>query len=637
MNPIHLLSDNMPDFLKAVRTGVLLSDGAMGTMLYQKGIFVNRCFDELNVREPDLVKSIHKAYIKAGSNVIETNTFGANRYKLEKYGLEKKVTEINRVAVEIARKAAGDQQIYVLGSVGPVGRPIVINRGITPQQAHEAFREQIAALVEAGVDGIIIETISHLGEMAIALEAAREVDKKIPIVGQFTFADENSILAGASMQEAVSILEEKGANVFGANCAVGPRTILDILVRLSSITKCPISVMPNAGSPEYVDGRLFYFATPDYFAKYAKRFVNAGASLVGGCCGTTPDHIRSMAGAIRATGKVKSEVVSVRPVAEVKRLVKIPLGKRSPLGKKLSVGQFITSVEIDPPKGLELKKAIDGAKVLKSAGVDVINIADGPRATARVSPQSLGLILEREVGIETILHTSCRDRNLLGLQSDMLGAHTTGFRNILAVTGDPPMVGDYPSATGVFDVDAIGLVTLLKNLNQGMDMGGRSMSGQTSFTIGVGVNPAAPNIERELDRLERKIEHGAEFMMTQPIYDHDLLHQFLQKTDKYQLPVLVGILPLASFRNAEFLHNEVPGMTIPELVRNRMHLAGDRGAEEGIVIAQEMLQEIMDHAQGVYVMPPFNRYSSALDVLEMLPRINTDSNRETDIEINAQE
>jgi homocysteine S-methyltransferase len=620
------MTESKKDFLTAVHTGVLLSDGAMGTMLYQKGIFVNRCFDELNLREPDLVKSVHGAYIKAGSNVIETNTFGTNRYKLEKYGLEKKVTEINRIGVEIAREAVGDRHVFVLGSVGPLGRPIVMNRGITPQQAHEAFSEQVMALVAAGVDGIIFETISHLGEMAIALEAAREVDKKIPIIGQFTYADENSILAGASMQEAVSVLEEKGADVLGANCGVGPRTILDVLIRLTSMTKHPVSVMPNAGSPEYVDGRLFYFATPDYFAQYAKNFINAGASLVGGCCGTTPDHIRSMAGSVRALGKSETEAVSVKPVAEIVRLPEIPLMQRSPLGKKLSEGQFITSVEIDPPKGLELRKVVDGAKELKAAGVDVINIADGPRATARVSPQSLALILEREVGIETILHTTCRDRNLLGLQSDMLGAHTNGFRNILAVTGDPPMVGDYPSATGVFDVDAIGLVTLLKNLNQGMDMGGRSMGGQTSFTIGVGVNPAAPNIERELNRLERKIEHGAEFIMTQPIYDHELLHWFLQEVEKYHIPVLIGILPLASFRNAEFLHNEVPGMTIPQNVRDRMQKAGEGGADEGIMISQEMLQEVMGRAQGVYVMPPFNRYSSALRVLEMLPGIDKRSN-----------
>jgi homocysteine S-methyltransferase len=392
------------------------------------------------------------------------------------------------------------------------------------------------------------------------------------------------------------------------------------------MTKHPISVMPNAGSPEYVDGRLFYFATPDYFAQYAKSFINAGASLVGGCCGTTPDHIRSMAGAVRALGKSETEAVSVKPVAEIARLPEIPVVQRSPFGKKLSEGQFITSVEIDPPKGLELKKAVDGAKALKSAGVDVINIADGPRATARVSPQSLALILEREVGIETILHTTCRDRNLLGLQSDMLGAHTNGFRNILAVTGDPPMVGDYPSATGVFDVDAIGLVTLLKNLNQGMDMGGRAMGGQTSFTIGVGANPAAPNIERELNRLEGKIEHGAEFIMTQPIYDHALLHWFLQEVEKYHLPVLIGILPLASFKNAEFLHNEVPGMTIPQNVRDRMRKAGETGADEGIMISQEMLQEVIGRAHGVYVMPPFNRYRAALRVLEMLPGIDKESN-----------
>ncbi|UCD38386.1 MAG: bifunctional homocysteine S-methyltransferase/methylenetetrahydrofolate reductase [Fidelibacterota bacterium] len=612
------MSENRRVFLKALNERVLLCDGAMGTMLYQKGIFVNRCFDELNLSEPGLITDVHRQYIDAGADVVETNTFGSNRFKLEKFGLEKRTSEINQLAVEHARTAAEEKPVFVLGSVGPLGRPIVQNRGITPEEAHDAFGEQVSALVEAGVDGIILETISHLGEMAIALEAAREVDQEIPVIGQFTFADENSILAGASMQEAVDVLEQKGADVLGANCAVGPRTILEVITRMVALTDKPISVMPNAGSPEYVDGRLFYFATPDYFAKYAKRFINTGARLVGGCCGTTPDHIQSMAGVVRGLGKSRKVTIKTKAIEEETRLKEVPVGERSPLGRKLSEGRFVISVEIDPPKGLGVAKAVQGAHSLKAAGVDVINIADGPRATARVNPQSLGLIFEREVGIETILHTSCRDRNLLGLQSDMLGAYTNGFRNILAITGDPPMMGDYPSATGVFDVDAIGLVTLLKNLNQGLDMGGRSMEGQTAFTIGVGANPAAQNLDREMDRLRRKIEHGAEYIMTQPIYDHRLLHRFLNDLDSLGSPVMVGILPLASYRNAEFLHNEVPGMTIPDAVRQRMHKAGDDGAAEGVAIAQEMLLEVRQLAQGAYIMPPFNRYSTALKVLEII-------------------
>ena len=619
------MSEDKRAFLKALEEQVLLCDGAMGTMLYLKGVFVNRCFDELNVTEPRLIVDIHKEYIKAGAEVIETNTFGANRYKLEKFGLEQRASEINRLAVEHARSAAGGKPVFVLGAVGPLGRPIVQDKGITPQQAHDAFGDQVSALVEAGVDGIIFETISHLGEMAIALEAAREVDPEIPIVGQFAFADENSILAGASMKEAVNVLEEKGADVVGANCAVGPRTILDVTTRMVALTDRPVSVMPNAGSPEYVDGRLFYFATPDYFGVYAKRFIDAGARLVGGCCGTTPEHIRSMAGTVRALGKSGKVAVKVQSVEEEEsRLEEVPMAERSPLGRKLIEGEFVVSVEIDPPKGLRHTKVIEGARILKEAGVDMINIADGPRASARVNPQSIGLIFEREVGIETILHTSCRDRNLLGLQSDMLGAYTNGFRNILAVTGDPPMMGDYPSATGVFDVDAIGLVNLLKNLNQGLDMGGRSMKGQTAFVIGVGANPVAQNPEREMDRLERKIEYGAEYIMTQPIYDHDLLRRFLKSVEHLKRPVLAGILPLASYRNAEFLHNEVPGMTIPDAIRERMLKAGDNGAAEGIAIAQEMLLEIRQCAQGVYIMPPFNRYGTALKVLEVIMPLGED-------------
>jgi len=612
------MSEAKRAFLKALEEQVLLCDGAMGTMLYLKGVFVNRCFDELNFTEPRLIVDIHKEYINAGAEVIETNTFGSNRYKLEKFGLEQRASEINRLAVEHARAAAGGRSIFVLGSVGPLGRPIVQDKGITPVQAHDAFGDQVSVLVEAGVDGIIFETISHLGEMAIALEAAREVDPEIPIVGQFAFADENSILAGASMQEAVNVLEEKGADVVGANCAIGPRTILDVITRMVALTDRPVSVMPNAGSPEYVDGRLFYFATPDYFGVYAKRFIDAGARLVGGCCGTTPGHTQSMAGAVRALGKGEKVAVKAQPVEEEDRLEEVPMVERSPLGRKLVEGKFVISVEIDPPRGLRHARVVEGARALKTAGVDMINIADGPRATARVNPQSIGLIFEREVGIETILHTTCRDRNLLGLQSDMMGAYTNGFRNILAVTGDPPLMGDYPSATGVFDVDAIGLVTLLRNLNQGLDMGGRSMKGQTAFVIGVGANPAAQNPEREMDRLERKIEYGAEYIMTQPIYDNELLGRFLKRVEHLKRPVLPGILPLASYRNAEFLHNEVPGMTIPDIVRERMYKAGDDGETEGIAIAREMLLEIRQCAQGVYIMPPFNRYHIALKVLEVI-------------------
>ena len=602
----------------ALADRVLLADGAMGTMIYESGIFVNRCFDELNLAEPKLIIDIHKKYLDSGADIIETNTFGASRCKLEKFGLEGKVTEINRLGVEHARSAVASREAFVVGSVGPLGRAIVADKGITPEEAHDAFAEQIAALVDAGVDALLLETFSHLGEMAIALEAAREISLDIPIIGQFTYADETNVLGGASIAETVSVLETKGADVAGVNCTVGPRVLLEVVTQLVALSKLPVSVMPNAGRPEYVDGRLFYFATPDYFAKYAKRFVNAGARIVGGCCGTTPEHIQSMAGAVRALGGSRQRVISATPVEQAEALEEIPLGQRSPFGKKLAAGQFVVSVEIDPPKGLSLEKSIKGGKLLKAAGVDVINIADGPRATARISAQAMGLILEREVGIETILHTSCRDRNLLGLQSDMLGAFTSGFRNLLAVTGDPPLMGDYPSATGVFDVDAIGLVTLLKHLNRGLDMGGRSMKGQTAFTIGVAANPAAQNMEREMERLERKAEVGGEFIMTQPIYDHDLLREFLSRVKPLKLPVLVGILPLASFRNAEFLHNEVPGMTVPGTVRERMRKAGESGLEEGIAIAQEMLLAMKDAAAGVYVMPPFSRFSVAIKVLEPL-------------------
>lgn len=609
---------NSHPFLNELNERVLLCDGAMGTMLYLKGIFVNRCFDELNITEPQLIISIHKEYIEAGAEVIETNTYGANRFKLEKFGLEGRVSEINRLAVEHARIAAGGRPVFVLGAVGSLGRPIVPDKGITPEQAHDALLEQVSILADAGVDAIIFETISHLDEMAIALDAVSEANSDIPVIGQFAFADESGVLGGGSVKEAVAILEQGGADVLGANCAIGPKVILDVATRMVALTDRPVSIMPNAGSPEYVDGRLFYFATPDYFGVYAKRFIDAGARLIGGCCGTTPEHIRSMAGTVRALGKSKKVVIKADLEEEEGGQEEVPLMKCSPLGRKLVEGKFVTSVEIDPPRGLRHTKVIEGARELKMAGVDMINISDGPRATARVNPQSIGLILEREVGIETILHTSCRDRNLLGLQSDMLGAYTSGFRNILAVTGDPPIMGDYPSATGVFDVDAMGLVTLLKNLNKGLDIGGRSMKSQTAFVIGVGANPAAQNPEREMERLERKIERGAEFIMTQPIYDHELLHRFLKSVEYLKRPILPGVLPLASYRNAEFLHNEIPGMTIPDHIRERMYKAGENGEAEGIAIASEMLLEIRQCAQGVYIMPPFNRYQTALSVLEVI-------------------
>ncbi len=612
-----MVKDNHP-FLNELNERVLLCDGAMGTMLYLKGIFVNRCFDELNITEPQLVINIHKEYLEAGAEVIETNTFGANRFKLEKFGLEGRISEINRLAIEHARTAAGDRPVFVLGAVGPLGRPIVPGKGITPEQAYDALLEQVSILADAGVDAIIFETISHLEEMAIALDAVREANSNIPVVGQFAFADESSVLGGGSIQEAVAILEQGGADVLGANCAIGPKVILDIATRMVALTDRPVSIMPNAGSPEYVDGRLFYFATPDYFGVYAKRFIDAGARLIGGCCGTTPEHIKSMAATVRALGKSRKVVIKADLVEEESSLEEVPLMERSPLGRKLVEGKFVTSVEIDPPRGLQHTKVIEGARALKIAGVDIINISDGPRATARVNPQSIGLIFEREIGIETILHTSCRDRNLLGLQSDMLGAYTGGFRNILAVTGDPPIIGDYPSATGVFDVDALGLVSMLKSLNKGLDIGGRSMKSQTAFVIGVGANPAAQNPEREMERLERKIDQGADYIMTQPIYDQELLYQFLKSVEYLKRPILPGVLPLASYRNAEFLHNEIPGMTIPDHIRERMYKAGDNGEAEGIAIAREMLLEIRQCAQGVYIMLPFNRYQTALSVLEVI-------------------
>ncbi len=608
-------------FLEALKEGVLLCDGAMGTMLYSRGIFINRCFDELNLSSPELISEIHREYITSGAEIIETNTFGANRFKLLLHGLENKTKEINFKAAQLARKEAGER-IFVAGSIGPIGRAKKPYAEIKASDIKSVFSEQAEALIEGGVDLIILETFSHLDEMGIAIEAVRET-RQIPIVAQMTFTDLGKTLSGDSPENVIKKLEEWGADVAGTNCSLGPRGMLECLKRMIPHGQnIFISAQPNAGAPQYVEGRYIYLSSPEYMAEYARRFIQVGVHIVGGCCGTTPEHIKAISQAIRASRPKKTKISLIAKLQE-KKLDQAPTKTqdKSPFAKKLRE-KFVVSVEIEPPRGFNLSKLFDGVRCLKAYGVDAVNIPDGPRATARMSPMGLAFLLESRLGIETILHFCCRDRNLLGLQSDLLAAHANGLKNLLIITGDPPKLGDYPSATAVFDVDSIGLVNLVSHLNRGVDLVGNSIGYPASFHIGVGVNPGAINNELEFNRYLQKVEAGAEYALTQPVFEAHLLEDFLRQTSDQNIPILVGILPLLSYKNAEFLHNEVPGMRIPSKIRESLKKANstEKAKELGIRIAQEALLETRELKQvkGVYIMPPLGRYDLALKVLECL-------------------
>jgi methionine synthase I (cobalamin-dependent)/5,10-methylenetetrahydrofolate reductase len=612
-------------FLDRLKDSVLLCDGAMGTMLYARGVYINRCFDELNLSHPGLVGEIHRDYLRAGAEIIETNTFGANRFKLLPHGLEEKVREINRRGVELARQAVEESRkdAFVAGSVGPLGNPLQTLRRIDAAELQAIYREQIEALVEAGVDVLFIETISRRQEMAAAIEATRAIAPDLPIVGLMTFGEDGRTVHGERPGDLAAWMASLGADVVGCNCSVGPREILDTLEEMSQQGDLYLAALPNAGAPQWVEGRCIYFSSPEYMATYARRFIRGcGARIVGGCCGTTPDHTRAMRGAIRALHPTRIEVVdrTHEDASQAERLEPTPLPERSRLAAKLSSGKFATSVEITPPRGTSYEKVLASVRRLHEAGVDAINIPDGPRASARMSPMALGAIVQREVGIEVILHYCCRDRNLLGMQSDLLGAHALGIRNLIIITGDPPKLGDYPNATAVFDVDAIGLTRIVDNLNHGLDLASNPLGEPTAFHIGVGANPAAINLEEEIRRFQQKYESGAEAAFTQPVFDIDRLKLFLERTEGIPVPIMIGILPLTSHRNAEFYHNEVPGMNIPDAVRERMRQAGsgDTARRVGVEIAREALEAARAYPRikGAYVMPPFGRVDRALEVLE---------------------
>jgi methionine synthase I (cobalamin-dependent)/5,10-methylenetetrahydrofolate reductase len=618
------------DLLTRLKQGPVLCDGAMGTLLYGKGVFINKCYDELNLLQPDLIRNIHQDYMSAGADVIETNTFGANSFRLGRHGLGEKVHTINLQGARLAREAAEAfnlkkaASVLVAGSVGPLGMRIEPLGKISREEARESFREQIAALVEGGVDLLILETFGYLEELHQAILAARDAAPQLPVVAQATMDEEGNCLDGASAETFALKVTEWGADVVGCNCSVGPVAMLEAIERIRRVTDRPLSAQPNAGIPRSIEGRNIYLCSPEYMASYARKFVTAGVGLVGGCCGTTPEHIKAIKAALRISEIKKDRIGGFQVVGERQReggLAAPPLAQRSKVGRKLAAGEFVTLVEIVPPKGVGFQKEVEGARYLMESGIDAINIPDSPRASARMSNLALCILIQQRVGMETVLHFSCRDRNVLSMQSDLLGAFSTGIHNLICITGDPPKMGNYPDATAVFDVDAIGLVNIVHNLNCGLDIGGNPIGAGTGFVIGVGANPGVPNLDEEIRRFEYKVEAGAEFAVTQPVFDVSLLENFLRRIEHCRIPVIAGIWPLVSVRNAEFMKNELR-VSVPDSILERMAVATSGGADaaraEGVAIAREMLLAIRDMVQGTQVSAPLSRYPAALDVIDAL-------------------
>lgn len=613
-------------FFEALESRVVLGDGAMGTMLYEKGIYINRCYDSLNLESPNLIEGIHSEYLQAGCELIETNTFGGNRYRLKSYGLDHQVKEINKAGVQIARRAIQKfsekslKTAWVVGSMGPLGANSQPFGSIPSDQVSAIYEEQAEALEEAGVDIFALETFTHLSQLEAATTGIRRISSK-PVIAMMTVNDDGDSLVGESPETMSNVLNSLPIDIVGINCSNGPSIVLDVLEKMKGLVKKPIAVFPNAGIPKQIGGRYIYLSTPEYFGSFAKKFVTLGVQLIGGCCGTTPQHMKRVRDAIAASsrsGKKSSPMVDL-PIKN-SSVEGIAVEKKSKLSAKIAQNKFVVSVEIDPPKGTNLSKVLEAAELCKKSGIDCINIADGPRASARMNPASLAVIFEREIGIETIIHYCCRDRNLLGIQSDLLGAHALGLRNVLIITGDPPKLGDYPEAASVFDVDSIGLTKIVKRLNHSMDIAGNPIGQPTAFFQGVGCNPASLNFEDEMNRLRQKIEAGAEYVLTQPVYDFKTFERFLNSYSAFpkQLPLMIGICPLLSLKNAEFLHNEVPGMQIPAEVMKRMASSENAEAQkqEGIKIAREALQAFKKDVQGTYIMPPFNRAEIALAVID---------------------
>ena len=609
------------DLLTRIKQSPILCDGAMGTLLYSKGVFINRCYDELNLSQPDLIRAIHHDYLQAGAEIIETNTFGGNAFRLARHSIADKVRDINRAGARLAKEAAKSFDVWVAGSVGPLGTRIEPLGKTSFEEARQAFREQIAALAEGGVDLLMMETFGYLEELHQAMLAVKDVGVKLPLIVQVTIDEDGNCLDGSTPENFAPRLEEWGADVIGCNCSVGPVAMLDAIERVRAATTLPLVAQPNAGIPRAVEGRNIYLCSPEYMASYARKFVAAGARIVGGCCGTTPDHIRVMKSALRV-GEARGRAAVAQAAGAASAPITSPaqpLEERSSLGAKLARGEFVTMVEVVPPKGTDISKELEGSRFLKSVGVDAVNIPDSPRASARMSNQALSLLVQREAGIDPILHYTCRDRNVLCIQSDLLGAAAVGIRNLICITGDPPKMGNYPDATAVFDVDAIGLVNIVHNLNRGVDIGGNPIGAGTGFVIGVGANPGLTDLDEEIRRFEYKVAAGAEYAVTQPVFDIRLLENFLRRIEHCRIPVVAGIWPLVSVRNAEFMKNELR-VSVPDLILERMARAQspELARAEGVAIAREMLIAVRPLVQGAQISAPQGRYSSAVDVLEAL-------------------
>ena len=624
----------MQNFLEALDDRVLVCDGAMGTMLYAKGVFINKSFDALNLTRPDLVAEVHQEYVRAGADIIETNTFGANRLKLGSFGLADRLHDINEQGANVARRAAGDLA-YVAGAIGPLGVRIEPWGKTGVDDAREYFREQAQALADGGVDLFILETFRDLNEIGAAIDAVRSVSD-LPIVAQMTTEEDGDTLDGTPPERFAPELEKRGATIIGVNCAVGPAPMLDTIERMAAATTRTLSAQPNAGQPRDVEGRNIYLCSPEYMASYARRFIMHNVRLMGGCCGTTPEHIRQIKSAVRAAAPavVRGNDATDRPAQAVARHAaaasrhatasaeRPPVARehKSRLASAMARGTFVIAVELSPPRGYQTEQAVERARRLKIAGVDVINVPDGQRAGARVSALSLAVLIEQQAGVETLLHYSCRDRNLLGIQSDLLGAHAMGLRNLLLVTGDPARVGDYPDATAVFDVDSIGLTNLVSRLNHGCDVGGQAIGAPTGFHLGVSVNPSASNLDEELRRFEYKVEAGAEFVVTRPVFDVSGFERFLKRIEHAKLPVVAGVFPFESARNAEFMANEVPGVHVPNALLDRMRRADgpEAASHEGVAVAREIAAALRGSVQGLQVSTPSGAIEAALAVLDGL-------------------
>ncbi|MCH8954662.1 bifunctional homocysteine S-methyltransferase/methylenetetrahydrofolate reductase [candidate division KSB1 bacterium] len=614
------------NFLKELEKRVILFDGATGTMLYNRGVFINQCFDQVNLTNSRLIKEIHTDYANAGADVLQTNTFGANQFKLAQHGLSDSLEEINYQGAKLAREVAGNQ-LFVAGSIGPLGVKIEPWGKLSRKEANDAFKEQGQALLNGGVDLFVLETFSDLSEIEQAILALREL-ADLPIIAEMTIDESGNSLYGTATETFTHQLDKWGADVVGINCSVGPPPMMDALEKMVHVTKKPIIIQPNAGNPRVVEERNMYLASAEYMGEYALRFIKAGARLVGGCCGTTPEYIKTMEKSVRMLSPRQHNFSIDIPKEVIEEATPIPREEKSKFAAKLVKGELVTSVEIVPPRGSDPSKVLESCRQLKEFGVDGINVPDGPRAMCRMGAQHLSILIEQNVGIETLLHYCCRDRNLLGMQSDIMGLYAVGLRNILIITGDPPKMGDYPDATAVFDVDSIGLTNMVDRMNHGIDLGGTKLDAPTGFHIGVGLNPGALDPALEIRRFEWKVEAGAEYAITQPVFDPQILLEFLPKIKHVKIPVIAGIWPLVSFRNAEFMNSEVPGASVPEKYMERMRQAQEISKEEaraeGLRIAQEAVAQSREHVKGFQVSAPFGKVEYSMQVLSVLKEFGGD-------------